>query len=567
MSSAATEHPPILRSYASAALDRLAGWFFALPPERSAYTLRPLTIPLPDGVSLAADLYWPDGALPQPLGLVLVQGCYGRAAPFSFTVRVLAARGYAVLFVSTRGTFGSGGGLDPGRSEKADAQEVVRWMRQQSWYPGQFATAGASYLSYTQWALLHDPPEDCIASAIIAGPHDYARHHWGTGSFRMDRITWSDALVRQEDAAATRLYSAVSQAIFGASDIDNVLMGLPVAERVKEHFGDEAPWLPKAMSAPDVCDPYWAPTRHQMALDKATAPILLVSGWYDPFAAQTLEQYVRLRERGCSAALTVGPWTHVQAAGLKCMPDMIRFLDEHVARTAADGEMHRGRAARIFVTGAEEWREMSAWPPATTSHELYLHGDKSLTTERPPVDAAPSSFTYDPADPTPTIGGVQLSNGGRVDDSIYASRTDLLVFTGSLVEEEIEVLGKPAIRLAHSSDIPFVDLWIRLSEVNTAGVSHNICDAFQALDPERDPSAPVQLTLQDCAHVFRRGTRIRLIIAGGSFPLFARNLGTEGNRTVGSEMRAARHTIQHMAGSTKLVLPVAADGGDPTGAS
>ncbi|POR31171.1 Uncharacterized protein TPAR_08620, partial [Tolypocladium paradoxum] len=82
--------PAVPRSYASAALDRFAGWYLGLPPERSAYTVRPLSIPLPCGVALAADLYTP--SQPQPLGLLLVQGCYGRGAPISLFVRVLAAR-------------------------------------------------------------------------------------------------------------------------------------------------------------------------------------------------------------------------------------------------------------------------------------------------------------------------------------------------------------------------------------------------------------------------------------------------------------------------------------------
>ncbi|POR35980.1 Uncharacterized protein TPAR_03790 [Tolypocladium paradoxum] len=438
-------------------------------------------------------------------------------------------------------------------------------MRRQSWYPGRFATAGASYLGYTQWALLDDPPEDCVACAILAAPHDHARHNWGTGAFRMDRITWSDAVVRKQDpAAGGGLLSALSRRLFGPKEdpVDAVLTGLPVADRVREYFGDAAPWLPTAMRTPDVDDAHWAPVRHDAALDRATAPVLLVGGWYDPFASQTLEQYARLHARGCSVALTVGPWTHLQASVLKSMPDVVRFLDEHVARTAApDGDktLHRGRAARIYVTGADEWREMPAWPPATAPRELYLHGDKSLRSEPPPADAAPSSFTYDPAEPTPTMGGGQLAGGGRVDDSAYASRTDLLVFTGGPIDDDVQVLGKPVVQLAHSSDTPFVDLWIRLSEVDSAGVSHNVCEAFQALDPQRDPSAPVRLALQDCAHVFRRGTRIRLIVAGGSFPLYARNLGTEGNRTAGSEMRPATHTILHAAASTKLLLPVAVD--------
>ena len=53
-------------------------------------------------------------------------------------------------------------------------------------------------------------------------------------------------------------------------------------------------------------------------------PVLLTSGWYDPFNYQTMAQYARLRERGCdSVRLVVGPWAHIAASGLRCMPDSL----------------------------------------------------------------------------------------------------------------------------------------------------------------------------------------------------------------------------------------------------
>lgn len=174
----------------------------SLPAEECTYTKSEVHIPMRDGIHLVADLYQPSN-LPsgaKPHGLILVLGCYGRGGPMAaLNANVFAARGYIALLASCRGTFGSGGTFIPGMSEQADSQDIVMWIRVQPWYPGEFATFGASYLGYTQYALLEDPPHDLIASVILCGPHDNARHVWHKGAYRMDRIFWSYMVAHQED--------------------------------------------------------------------------------------------------------------------------------------------------------------------------------------------------------------------------------------------------------------------------------------------------------------------------------------------------------------------------------
>ena len=62
-----------------------------------------------------------------------------------------------MLIQSCRGTFGSGGTLDPfGPDEHDDGLATVAWLREQPWYPGAFGTAGPSYLGMVQWAIAAD---------------------------------------------------------------------------------------------------------------------------------------------------------------------------------------------------------------------------------------------------------------------------------------------------------------------------------------------------------------------------------------------------------------------------
>ncbi|KAJ5569882.1 uncharacterized protein N7459_009312 [Penicillium hispanicum] len=550
---------PEERSYAGAVLDYIGTRYVGVGPETCSYTMQPVKIPMRDGVELAADFYAPD--LPDyqaPAGLIMAQCCYGRGASFAFiTSRVFAARGYQALFVSTRGTCGSGGTFDPGSSEQADSQDIVVWMRQQPWYPGSFATVGASYLGYSQWALLRDPPADCVAAVIPVGPHDHAWHAWGTGSFRLDRATWSDMMSRRDGARRnllSRLSTVPGLSFLRPSELEEAVAGLPLETSLQKYFGDKAPWLFEYLKHPNVDDDYWSLRRHQDALERVNIPIMLVSGWYDTFTTQTMHQFRCLRDRGVNVSLIVGPWTHVQGSGLYSMPEIMAFLAEHLAKT---GKYDRS-PARIFITGSEEWRSMPTWPPATHPRSLYLQGDNGLGSKPPVQDTKSASFVFDPLDPTPSIGGNQMSSGGRVDDSAYAHRSDVLTFTSEPLSGDLEVLGLPSIHLTHASDPPFADLFVRLSEVDAQGVSHNITEVYRALDPSRDTSQPLQLDLQDCAHRFRVGTRVRVIVAGGSFPMYARSLGTAEDRVRSETTAPQMHTITISGGVSQLILPIAA---------
>jgi putative CocE/NonD family hydrolase len=548
----------VRRSYAGATLDYFGARYVGVGSEACSYTRQAVKIPMRDGIELAADFYAPELPNKQaPTGLIMIQCCYGRNPAISFiNARVYAARGFQALLVSTRGTSGSGGIFDAGSHEQSDSQDIVVWMRQQPWYPGFFATLGPSYLGYSQWALLRDPPADCVAAVIPVGLHDYAWHTWGTGSFRVDRASWSDMMSATDNERGSLLRAQLSKVpglgCLRPTGLDEAVAGLPLEASLQKYFGTRAPWLFEFLNHPNVDDVYWTTRRHQTALERVKIPILLISGWYDTFTAQTMHQYTYLRQRGVNVRLIVGPWTHVQGSGLHSMPEIMDFLAEHLAKS---GTFNRS-PVHIFITGSQEWRSMPIWPPAARSTILYLQEDRRLGSKQSVQDVNPASFVFDPRNPTPSIGGNQMSSGGRVDDSAYAGRSDVLVFTSDPLSEDLEVLGVPSLHLIHTSNPPFADLFVRLSEVDAQGVSHNITEVYQALEPTRDMSQPLRLNLQDCAHRFRVGMRVRLIVAGGSFPMYARCLGTAENRVRSDKTVLQEHIVTITGGVTQLILPV-----------
>lgn len=543
------------RGLAGAFFDQATAWVLGFPSETCNYKRKTICIPISGGLEqfeLAADLYQPILQKNSDIaGTILVRCPYGRGLSMTtLYARPFASRGYQVLFVSCRGTFGSGGEFDPARTEEVDGRGVVDWLRNQDWYTGSFATIGGSYMGFTQWALLCDPPKDMVAAVVTVSPHDYSRHYWGTGSLNLDVIGWSEAVAHQEETG----FWATIRKLNSPRRIRPVLDGVPLAEATDTYFNQFAPWLKYRLTHSDLSDPYYKPMQYGRALESAKIPVLLVSGWYDVFFGQTMEQYTRLRESGCEVALTVGPWTHIGAANAITFRQTFDWLEEHLSRRNKNS---RPSAVQAYVTGANEWRDLPKWPPPTTLYELYLQPSYELSNAKPYLEISSSSFTFNPQHPTPTIGGNLLYGGGSVDDSALAVDTDVLAFTTEPLERDIELLGKATVELIHSSDNPNVDLFVRLSEVDAKGRSHNITETYRRLDPNRELDIVV-LTLYDRGHRFIKGTRIRLIICGGCHPHFGRNLGTGQNSSTGSELRSARHTIHHdRSHVSRLVLPVA----------
>ena len=109
--------------------------------------------------------------------------------------------------------------------------------------------------------------------------------------------------------------------------------------------------------------------------------------------------------------------------------------------------------------------------------------------------------------------------------------------------------------LAHSSDNPHADLFVRISEVDTKGRSRNVSDGFVRLDPT-STNGVVRLDLDAIAHQFAAGHRIRLLIAGGSFPRWERNLGTGKDSATSTAMEPSRRTIDFAGSRVLIPIPV-----------
>lgn len=519
-------------------------------PQARPFATRAVRVSLRDGITLGADLFLPEG---ESHGVVLTWGPYGRGAFIArSTAMVWAAQGYTVVLASSRGTADSEGEFDPQRTEAEDGHDIVAWMRQQPWYDGRFATVGGSYLAHTQWALLDDPQPDHVAAVTLLGPHDFARHAWGTGTFKLDFFGWAEQIVLQKGSGT---FKALLGIVTSARRLRPILRSAPMVDAAVDHFGDQAPWFGERLIRDDIDTDYWAPMRHGGALQRATIPILIQGGWQDIFLAQTIQQYRTLRSRGVEVALTVGPWVHMamrSGAGPVTLPETLDWLNTHLARTGASTRPHR---VRVYDKGAEQWVGLEDWQTGNDMTGLHLNSDGSLTPELRETDTD-RSFVFDPEDPTPTVGGNLISGGGYVDDRKLAARGDVLVYTSASFPTARTIAGAPVIDLAHQTDHPDADLFVRISDVGPNGSSTNITDGYSRFIGTHDRAT---LTLLETLYTVKAGHRLRLTIAGGSFPQFARNAGTGQNPTTAPSLVPNTHTLTHCGASVLHVAFLEAD--------
>jgi len=509
-----------------------------LPAPSYAITLeRGLRIPMPDGTDQVADVYRPIASEPCPT--LLVRTPYGRGFPYDFMYGAMfAEQGFHVVLQSTRGTGGSSGTHEPFVSDRADAQATITWLRGQPWFNGALGTIGASYLGFTQWALAAAPPPELKAMVIQVSADDFSKFLYPGGAFALEAALTGMAAMLSQDKGFLAFAGAVLRLMRTHKKVGRMV---PLVPGYQTAFGQRVDWFEEWLRHPAADDPYWEPRRARP--DVASAPpVSLLGGWSDVVIDQTIDSYQRLRAAGRPARLVVGPWSHTSGFN-KDMPivvgEALAWLREHLCGAgAAPGEtpvrVHRGE-----IGGQGSWLDLPDWPPPdAVTQPWQLRADGTLAAGDGTPRAAEGvvetalSFRYDPADPTPAVGGPRMDGnafGPRPNNKLEA-RDDVLVFTAEPRLEPLDVIGPVSIRLRVRGSSPHFDIFARLCDVDASGTSWNVCDGLLRLDERRvtdeDGWSEIDVPMSSTAHRFRPGHRLRVQVSGGAHPRFARNTGT-----------------------------------------
>lgn len=214
--------------------------------------------------------------------------------------------------------------------------------------------------------------------------------------------------------------------------------------------------------------------------------------------------------------LTIGPWTHgsIGLFGAALREGWPGCATTWPATAGACG-------GRIHLGGAGGgWRNLPDWPPLAVTTARHLQPDRRLAAA-PPRPSTPDRFWYDPADPTPSPGGPLLvtQRAGPVDNRPVEARPDVLTYTSEPLRAAVEVVGPVTAQVYVRSTLPYLDVFLRLCDVDRRGRSWNICDGLVRVAPGRFPVdgdgvVKVPLALWPAAHRFARRHRLRLQVSG-----------------------------------------------------
>lgn len=567
-----------------------------------------LQISMRDGVRLATDLYLPP-SLPAPA--VVLRTPYGRAAARTMSALLTFARhGYVVIAQDCRGTGDSEPAVwDYSVYELEDGNDLVEWAGRQGWFGGFLFSFGGSYVATTQWCMSTHPRMSAIAPEVggLRTIRSTVRKYMFVNGYSRvtgkgpNRLAVAHNEIERHIEAETMaggyfdapLASPLPERLLESYPVLRTLAPsearrwlwtkcceLPAAPRVAllkqilcvEEFSYKDSW-----SLPGFFDsliPYGLqtlPSRDPSDLCRRFhAPPLIITGWYDWNLEDVLSTWTLFRcearpDVAARTRLLITPAAHHMPGyheGEANHPELRHDhrmnvdLLLHWYETVREGRADEWPTVIYYLMGANEWRVASDWPvPEACETALYLEREGVLSFRAPQLQSEPDTYVYDPADPTPTVGGSILSflyPVGSVDVTEVQKRADVLTYSTAPLEHDLEVVGPLRLILYARSSAVDTDFVGRLSDVFPDGRAvqlqsgilraryRAVTGAPELLEPSR--IYRFEIDLWATANRFKTGHRLRLDISSADFPRFDRNNNRGGEP---GEPIIARQSIYH----------------------
>lgn len=562
-----------------------------------------IEIPMRDGTVLRANITRPDG--PGPFPAIIERTPYNKEGGSEVAIgspEFFASHGYVVVIQDVRGRFASDGEFypfrDDGADELQDGYDTVEWTAAQPWCNGEVGMLGGSYSGAMQYRAALARPPHLRACYVRESSADYYREwvYRGGAHEHGFSLYWARAVIHPNLPnllSGDELTEQQSRFNDIVANIDDWYARLPVYPcEFATGLGD---WHNDFLAHPED-GPYWHKLGVDRYHDQVETPFYHLGGWFDIFLNGTLKNFVGLRRNARTDAarqaqkLIIGPWVHgpggigkSTAGEYDFGPDAAHDFNElrlpwfdHWLKGIDTGVLDEA-PVRLFVMGRNEWRDEADWPlPDTDYVHHYLHegpsgsieslNDGTLSTEPPVGNQPPDSFTYDPQDPVPSIGGNTLGiPGGACDHRPIDARC--LTYTSAPLESELEVTGPVTAVLYASSSALDTDWVVRLEDVHPDGYSRNLCDGIlraRYRDSFEDPQPlepgtiyRFEVDLWATSNAFLPGHRIRVVVTSSCFPRFDRNLNTGGPIHREASGVVAVNTVLHdELQPSHIILPV-----------
>jgi uncharacterized protein len=487
-------------------------------------------IPLPDGTRLAARIWLPVDAERVPVPALLEYLPYRkrdfmrcRDGPMH---HYFAGHGYASVRVDIRGAGDSDGlTLDEYTNEEHDgATAVIAWLAAQPWCSGAVGMFGISWGGFNSLQVAARAPEALKAIITLCAADDrYADDaHYMGGCLLNENLVWGTAFL---------MYNALPP--------DPEIVGERWREMWRERLQASvlfpAHWLRHQRR-----DAYW---KHGSVSEDYAAircPVYAIGGWADAYSNAVLRllKGLRVPRKGL-----IGPWSHsfphnsVPGPSIGFLQEALRWWDywlKGIDTGIMDEPMFRAWMQDSVVPQAQyeirpgRWVAEIAWPsPRIERRRLALDAGGFLVAK----GAAEKRLEIQ----SPAATGITSGDWcafGRAGEMPIDQRADdgrALVFDSEPLEARVEILGTPMLRLVFDSDRPVAQVIVRLNDVFPDGTSARVTYGVLNLTHRNGHECPVPLVpgerceavvrLNDIAHSFPAGNRIRVAIATASWPL------------------------------------------------
>ncbi len=489
------------------------------------------TIPMSDGILLAARMWIPEDAEKEPVPAILEYIPYRKrdltAARDVQHHAYIAGFGYAAVRVDLRGSGESEGILTDEylQQELDDGVEVIHWLARQKWCTGAVGMIGISWGGFNGLQIAALRPEPLKAIITICSTDDrYADDvHYMGGCLLGDNLSWASTMFDQNTHPP-----------------DPVLVGEKWRDMWMERLEKSGFWLETWMRHQHR-DDYWKHGSVCENYDAIACPVMAVSGWADGYsnAVFRLMENLSVPRKGL-----LGPWSHKYPHEGVPGP-AIGFLQE--VRAWWD------RWLKGIENGTEKEDMLRVWMqdsvPPTTSY-IERPGRWVGEPSWPSADIRSLQWKLDAgrlAPGTEEIAEQRLSIQSPLAVGLFAGKwcsyqapPDLphdqrqedggaLVFESGFLDEDLEILGAPVVDLELSSNEPVAMVAVRLSDVQpddkatriTYGILNlthrNGHEDPQPLEPGRRYRIP--LRLNGVAQRFPKGHRLRLSISTSYWPL------------------------------------------------
>jgi hypothetical protein len=491
-----------------------------------------------DGLELLADRYYSrrDGAQPT----VLIRSCYGRGTLFKLFAVLFAERGMQVVIQSCRGTNGSQGTFRPFFDEQNDGGDTLEWIERQTWFTGDLALWGISYLGNTAWAVANSSVRDRVkAIGLHVTLTNFRDRTYAFGGFTlMSCIGWTATMLGVLRTSGMSLLTTLISARKTRALTQQAIETIPLRKADHILAPEGVSWWQDWMDHAEPNDPWWGAIDYGKAAE-TIPPTVMTAGWYDIFLPWQLRDFMTAQLAGRDVRIIIGPWMHASGAGMSesLRQSIALFQERFGIGPNKTGDGRSKPRVRLFLMGANEWREYPSWPiPNSSATTYFLHADGVLAS-RPPVSENTSTFDYDPSQPTPSFHGATLEGrSGSGDMAELERRSDVLIFSSEPLTADLDVIGPISGEIFLRSNTEHTDLYLCLCDAAPNSRSANVCDGYTRLRPELPVagramvdggrSRKVHVEFWPTAYRFRRGHRIRVIVASGAHPRYARNPGS-----------------------------------------